>query len=294
MPGRSIAGRPYPDDDGSADPRVAAALAAYAAGGTSEHAALSALAASRLLVPVVAMLTEETAGPKDGARGNARGAGREDDAAGAAPAGRAGELGGERWGLGAERAGGLGGERAGGLGGEKASEMALPTLIGRDGRPALVAFTCLDSLARWRPGARPVPVPAAGVWRAGAEQASAVVIDVAGPVPVAVDGARLIALANGEAVPPPHEDPDVVTLVRQMVAREHVITGFRVLPGEPGTDMTLHVTLAPGHAAADALPQEAIGRVVAGIMAGAGHSLRRGLNVAVSEAAPLDRKAGGQ
>ncbi len=272
MPGRSIAGRPYPDDDGSADPQVAAALAAYAAGGTSEHATLTALAASRLLVPVVAMLTEETVGPKDGARGNARGAGREDDAAGAAPAGQ-----------------------AGGLREEKPSEMALPTLIGRDGRPALVAFTCLDSLARWRPGARPVPVPAAGVWRAGAEHASAVVIDVAGPVPVAVDGARLTALAQGEAVPPPHEDPDVVTLVRQMVAREHIMTGFRVLPGEPGTDMTLHVTLAPGHAAADALPQEAIGRVVAGIMAGAGPSLRRGLSVAASEAGPLaDRKAGGQ
>jgi len=252
---------------------VAAALAAYAAGGTSEHATLTALAASRLLVPVVAMLTEETVGPKDGARGNARGAGREDDAAGAAPAGQ-----------------------AGGLREEKPSEMALPTLIGRDGRPALVAFTCLDSLARWRPGARPVPVPAAGVWRAGAEHASAVVIDVAGPVPVAVDGARLTALAQGEAVPPPpHEDPDVVTLVRQMVAREHIMTGFRVLPGEPGTDMTLHVTLAPGHAAADALPQEAIGRVVAGIMAGAGPSLRRGLSVAASEAGPLaDRKAGGQ
>ena len=41
--------------------------------------------------------------------------------------------------------------------GDKNSEMALPTLIGRDGRPALLAFTGLDALARWRPDARPVP-----------------------------------------------------------------------------------------------------------------------------------------
>lgn len=46
----------FPGDDGSADPAVAAALAAYA-GGESDHAtALEALRHSRLLVPVVAVL----------------------------------------------------------------------------------------------------------------------------------------------------------------------------------------------------------------------------------------------
>ncbi|HEY5990418.1 MAG TPA: SseB family protein, partial [Streptosporangiaceae bacterium] len=232
-----------------------AALDSFAAGQSSEHAALAALAASRLLVPVVAMLT-----------------GQERDGGG--PAG--------------------GGPAGGGLRGEKASEIALPTLVGHDGRRALLAFTCLDSLIRWRPDARPVPVPAADVWRAGAEEASAVVIDVAGPVPIAVDGARLTALATDEAVPPPHQDHDVITLVADMVAREPVLTGFRLLPGEPGTDMTLHVRLAPGHAATEALPQEAIARVAAGVMGGAGARLRRGVAVAASEAAPLaDEGAGG-
>ena len=85
----------------------------------------------------------------------------------------------------------------GGLRREKSSEMALPTVIGGDGRAALPAFTSAASLARWRPGARPVPVPAAQVWQSGAQDASAVVIDIAGPVPFAVDGARLAALAQG-------------------------------------------------------------------------------------------------
>jgi hypothetical protein len=235
VPGRSIAGRPCPDDDGSADPRVKTALAAYAAGQRSEHAALTALAASRLLVPVVAVLTEEE--PGDGR-----------------------------------------------LRREKASEMALPTLIGHDGRPAVLAFTCLDALTRWRPGARPVPVAAAAVWRAGATEASAVVIDVAGPVPVAVDGARLAALANGQAVPPPHQDPDVIALAGELMEREEALTGVRLRPGEPGTDMTLHVTLAPALTPTDAAPQAAVGRVVAGLMAGAGPRLRRGLTVAATRA----------
>ena len=49
---------PFRDDDGSAEPRVAAALAAFGSGLGSEHAALTALAASRLLVPIVAAQSE--------------------------------------------------------------------------------------------------------------------------------------------------------------------------------------------------------------------------------------------
>ena len=48
----------FPGDDGAADPAVLAALTAYAAGRGSEYAALNALGSSRLLVPVVALLTE--------------------------------------------------------------------------------------------------------------------------------------------------------------------------------------------------------------------------------------------
>ncbi len=101
--------------------------------------------------------------------------------------------------------------------------MALPTLIGRDGRAAVLAFTSLDALTRWRPDARPVAVPAARAWRAGAEEASAVVIDVAGPVPVTVDGARLAALAAGRPAPLPHQDPDVLAALHAALGGEPLI-----------------------------------------------------------------------
>jgi hypothetical protein len=175
----------FPGDDGAADPAVLAALTAYAAGRGSEYAALNALASSRLLVPVVALPTEEADEDIEA-----------DDSA-------------DVPGTGLRR--------------EKTTEMAMPTLIGRDGRSAVLAFTSLDALTRWRPDARPVAMPAARAWQAGAEEASAVVIDVAGPVPVTVEGARLAALAAGRPAPLPHQDPDVLAALHRALGSEPLI-----------------------------------------------------------------------
>lgn len=185
-------------DSGEADPAVTAVLAAYAAGQAAEHAVLSAVAASRLLVPVVAVLAEASAD-----------------------------------------------------GGDKETEMALPTLIGNDGRKAVIAFTGTGTVRRWRADARPVPVPAPRLWPAvAAEHADAVVIDVAGPVPLVIEGARLRALASGAPPPHPHEDPDI----RAEVAA--VAGNFTLEPG--GRDADLTITLratdpAGARAAAEAI-----------------------------------------
>lgn len=53
-----LRGSPYVDDDGAADVDLVAALAAYAAGTADYPHALAAVAGSRLLVPVVALLGE--------------------------------------------------------------------------------------------------------------------------------------------------------------------------------------------------------------------------------------------
>ncbi|MCW2892437.1 MAG: hypothetical protein JWO75_1926 [Actinomycetia bacterium] len=201
-------------DTGGADPAVAATLAAYAAGTATEHAALTAVAASRLLVPVVAVLAEANA---DGT--------------------------------------------------EKETEMALPTLIGNDGRKAVIAFTGADTVRRWRADARPVPVPASRLWPAvAAEQADAVVIDVAGPVPLVVEGARLRALASGAPPPLPHEDPDI----RAQVAA--VTDDFTLEPG--GRDAELTITLKTADLAAARAAAEAIAARLA-------PRLRRGIAIRV-------------
>ena len=226
-------------DDGSADPAAAAALAAFAAGTGSEHAALTALAGVRLLVPVVA--AEEPDG----------------DPLPGLPAAR---------------------DACHVPGGEKTSEMSIPTLIGQDGRAAVPAFTSLAAMHAWQPGARPVPADAARVWQAAAADAAAVVLDIAGPVPLAIDGARLAALAAGQPVPPPEQDPDIHAEISAVAAGHPQIAAVRLAgdPGGEGPDLTIELTLAPG------APPGTAEQLGADVLARLGTRLRRGLAVTIA------------
>jgi hypothetical protein len=217
-------------DTGDADPAVAAALAGYAAGQVAEATVLTALSASRLLVPVVAVLAE-----------------------------------------------------AGEDGAEKETEMALPTLVGHDGRKAVIAFTSVASVSRWRADARPVPVPAGGLWPAvAAERADAVVIDVAGPVPLVIEGARLAALAAGEPPPAPEHDPDVYAQVAVAAAGLTAGPGgFTLEPGGPQADLS--VTLRTADPAAGRAAAEAIAAVLAA-------RFRRGIAFRLGDAASANRR----
>jgi hypothetical protein len=199
-------------DTGEADPAVAEALDAYARGTGSEHDALTAIAGSRLLVPVVAV-----SGGNGGTDSGGHGGTDSPPVRGGIPGGRPP--------------------------GETETEMALPTLIGNDGRPAVIAFTGTETLRRWRADARPVPVPAQRVCQAALVEADGLVIDVAGPVPLVLEGARLRALAASQPPPPPHEDPDI----RAAVAA--VTSHFTLKPGEPGTDLLVILeTASPAQA----------------------------------------------
>jgi len=85
-----------------------------------------------------------------------------------------------------------------GLGHDKTSDMAAVLMRGRDGRLALLAFTGIEPLQRWDPEARPVPVTARQAAEAAvADQAEALVLDVAGPVLLVVQGQDLRSLAEG-------------------------------------------------------------------------------------------------
>jgi hypothetical protein len=208
----------FRNDDGSAHPEVAAALTEFVSGRGSEQAVLVALAASRLLVPVVAVLTEEPE-PDEMASSSGPDADIDADLAEAEPALRAA------------------------LRGEKASDMAMPTLIGLDGRRAVPAFTSLQSMSRWQSDARPVPVAAQSVWQTACSDSSAVVIDVAGPVPFAVEGARLAALARGDEAPEPYRDPDVHEIVAAALANQLDVASFDLQPGDDDQDLAIVLSL---------------------------------------------------
>jgi hypothetical protein len=239
----------FRNDDGSARPEVVTALTEFAAGHGTEHAVLTALAGSRLLVPVVAVLAGQ---PESG-----------QPVRPAAP--------------------GIGGEKAS----EKASEMALPTLIGLDGRRAMPAFTSLESLSRWQSDARPVPVAALAVWQSACADSSAVVIDVAGPVPFAIEGARLAALARGETAPQPFDDPDVHEIVAAVLADQLDVASFDLQPDDSGRDLAIVLVLR--QQAADPQASARMGSEIAdAVMARLGGRLRRGVAIWLGSDADSD------
>lgn len=90
------------------------------------------------------------------------------------------------------------GTTSGGLVGDKEADMSVVMLEAGDGRRALLAFTGLDALQAWRPDARPVPVTIdLAAKTARAERVETVLVDVAGPHPLAIDGEVLDALSVG-------------------------------------------------------------------------------------------------
>jgi len=139
----------FPGDTGEQSAAVGAALAAYAADVGAYPQALAAVQASRLLVPVVALLGEVEYDER-------------------------------------------------GLAHDKSSDMAAVLLQGKDGRMALLAFTGAAQLAAWDPEARPVPVPAQVAAQSAIQDgAAALVVDIAGPVALVVEGDDLLGLASG-------------------------------------------------------------------------------------------------
>ncbi len=85
-----------------------------------------------------------------------------------------------------------------GLARDKSSDMAAVLLTGRDGRTALLSFTHTASMQAWDPEARPVPVRAQLAAQAAMQEgAAALLVDVAGPARLVVEGVDLEGLARG-------------------------------------------------------------------------------------------------
>ena len=81
---------------------------------------------------------------------------------------------------------------------DKSSHLATVSMINAAGQKGLLAFTGVDSLTKWDPAARPVPVLGAEAAQSALDDgAKALVIDVAGPHRYVVTGPALLELAAG-------------------------------------------------------------------------------------------------
>ena len=89
-------------------------------------------------------------------------------------------------------------EGADGLARDKSSDMATVLMTSSTGRTALMAFTSLESMHRWRADSRPVPVAVPQAARAALQDgADVLLVDVAGPAMLVVQRPDVEALADG-------------------------------------------------------------------------------------------------
>jgi hypothetical protein len=122
---------------------------------------------------------------------------------------------------------------------EKDSHMTSVEFHSADGRTALLAFSGSDSLEAWDESARPIPRIAYKVAQSAIEQGlDALIVDVGGPVPTAIDGTLLSLLAIG---------PNREALLDD--ALDEVVSQLAKLPGVSGahwddTDEEVTITLA--------------------------------------------------
>ena len=171
-----------------------------------------------------------------------------------------------------------------GLRQEKSSHMASVSLVAADGRRGLLAFSSVQAMAAWDPAARGIPVLGAKV-AAGAleEGADAVLLDLAGPVRLALDGALLRALGSGAPLPLPYADPSVHDAVLAALSGLDDLAGVLLEAPEPGEDpapdLVVLVTPVVG-ADPDALARTVAERLVAHPAVAA--ACPRGVGVGVS------------
>jgi hypothetical protein len=177
------------------------------------------------------------------------------------------------------------GTGARGLPVDKTSDIAVPLLEGTDGRRALPVFTGLDSLARWDPAARPVPVEGPQAARvAVAEGAEVLVVDVAGPNTCVLEEPELRALVERRGVVPAYDDDRLAGELRSSLADQTAIAVAWLLPAT-AVDVRLAVRLVDG----GATPAEvtalltSLARCVVDLPRWAAHDVR-GLDVALGPA----------
>jgi SseB protein N-terminal domain len=133
-----------------------------------------------------------------------------------------------------------------GLPADRSADMAVATLVSRDGRKALPVFSSLATLSAWDRAARPVPAegPRAALAAVG-DGCDDLVVDPAGPRPRLVRRPLVWALAQGRQWVPPARDPEVVAAVDAAADGVPGIDGTRCQEGERG-DLAVLLAVRPG------------------------------------------------
>ncbi|MET0735320.1 MAG: SseB family protein [Microbacterium sp.] len=213
--GRSFEENPHAADDGSADPALSAALAAFRAGTGDQVAVVDAYRAARLLIPLVA----EKGAPQ--------------------PAGETAE----------PREPDVG---AHGLQVDKTQELSIVTVAAPDGRRVLPVFTSVAAMTRWDAAARPVPADGVRTALAAADDdTDLIVVDPGSDTEFVLRRPAVWAIAQSRAWEPSFRSPDVFAGLHESIGGELAVLDLGVEPGDPsarlrGPELVVRLHLIEG------------------------------------------------
>lgn len=118
---------------------------------------------------------------------------------------------------------------------EKTQELSIVTVAAPDGRRVLPIFSSVETMQRWHPQSRPIPVPGAQAALAAAqEHTDLIMIDAATPErEYGVRRTALEALALGQRVVPGWADADVVAAFSASGRDEPHVLRIALEPADP-------------------------------------------------------------
>jgi hypothetical protein len=119
---------------------------------------------------------------------------------------------------------------------DKTQELSLVTAASPDGRPALLAFTSVDTMRTWNPTARPIPIEVPRIALAVASEGTPlIVVDPGAETMFVVRRPAFRALATGEVWVPSFEDPEVLRAFVGASSGEDALVAVQLAPGDPAS-----------------------------------------------------------
>lgn len=135
---------------------------------------------------------------------------------------------------------------------DKTQELAIVTVAGPDGRSVLPAFSSVDTLRAWNPGARPVPAETRRIAIAAASEATELlVLDPGSETEFGVRRPALWALAQALPWTPAYADDEVAEAFLRPAADDPAVSTVTVAAASPdarlgGPEVVVELGLRPG------------------------------------------------
>ncbi|UNK72006.1 SseB family protein [Microbacterium sp. H1-D42] len=121
---------------------------------------------------------------------------------------------------------------------DKTQELSIVTVAAPDGRRVQPVFSSVDTMRRWDPLARPIPVEAVRVaLSASSEETDLIVLDPASDTEFVLRRPAVWAIAQDQAWEPSFLSPEVFAALRESIAHELAVIDVVVAAGDSDARM---------------------------------------------------------